>query len=140
MLACAEAKSPVTVRAWTRSAQHARFCTNTGCDVSCDNTSPLPQAHAGIVAALLHAGADASSRDDSGATPLTYAIDASRRNEVAVAVLLEHETRPGRAMMSHELRRMLKRACYDGELEECMGDCLGASSCGAWHKSGQVHA
>lgn len=76
--------------------------------------------------ALLDAGADASSRDDSGETPLTYAIDAFSHTRDAVALLLAHETRPGRAVLSHELRRYLKRACYDGELEECMGGCLGA--------------
>ena len=72
------------------------------------------------MAALLDAGADASSRDDSGETPLTYAINNDSYNTESVALLLAHETRPGRAMLSHELRRLLKGAWYNGELVECM--------------------
>lgn len=58
-----------------------------------------------ILAALLRAGASASSRDSSNETPLSYAIDGN--NAAALAVLLAHETCPGRADLSWELRHMV---------------------------------
>lgn len=75
------------------------------------------------MAALLDAGADVISRDCCGMTPLTYMIDYLGEHTSygldAVTLLLAHETRPGRAVLSHELRRMLRRARHYGELEGC---------------------
>ena len=67
---------------------------------------PSKEARTDIVAALLRAGASASSRDRQGETPLTHAIDGNRL--AALAMLLARETCPGHAELSHELRRMVQ--------------------------------
>ena len=67
---------------------------------------PSEEARTDIVAALLRAGASASSRDRRGETPLTHAIDGDRL--AALSMLLAHETCPGPAELSHELRRMVQ--------------------------------
>ena len=65
----------------------------------------LQEPHRNILAALLRAGASASSRNDVDMTPLSFAIDGN--NEAALAMLLAHETWPRRAVLSWELRRMV---------------------------------